>query len=257
MRIMLCQTRIQWEDKKANIENLKSRLTIAAKEHADLVCLPEMSFTGFSMNIEKTMDRESETMNKMQDLAQAYGVAIAFGYVTPDGDTMKAQNHYAVIDCSGKVLGDYIKIHPFSYAGEDKYFTGGDRLVHFDFMDFHIGLAVCYDLRFPEQFIALGNQCDFILLGANWPAKRSLHWRTLIQARAIENQCYMAAVNCCGEMDGIEYQGNSMLIYPDGSIPVSGICPAGDSYVVCELENDVEAYRTAFPVRQDRRDIGR
>ncbi len=255
MRIMLCQTRIQWEDKKANIDNFENRLVTAVKEQADLVCLPEMSFTGFSMNIEKTMDRESETMSRLQDLAKKYDVAIAFGYVTPDGDTMKAQNHYAVIDRSGNVLGDYVKIHPFSYAGEDKYFTGGHRLVHFDFMDFHIGLAICYDLRFPEQFIALGDQCDFILVGANWPAKRSLHWRALAQARAIENQCYMAVVNCCGEIGGVFYQGNSMLIHPDGSICAENICPAGDSYVVCEPVNDVAAYRAAFPVRQDRKRI--
>lgn len=255
MRIMLCQTRIQWEDKEANIKHLQHRLSEAKKEKADIVCLPEMSFTGFSMNIEKTMDRDLETMKKMKELARTYRIAIGFGYVTPDEATLKARNHYAVVDDSGNVLGDYVKIHPFSYAGEDKYFTGGDRLVHFDFMDFHIGLAICYDLRFPEQFIALGDQCDLILLGANWPAKRSLHWSILAQARAIENQCYMAVVNCYGEMDGVAYSGNSMLIHPDGSIPISGICPAEDSYVVCDLINDVEEYRTGFPIRQDRRNI--
>ncbi len=248
MRIMLCQTHIQWEDKQANINALHKLLSLAKEEHADLLCLPEMSFTGFSMNIRKTVDDADETRSQMVTMARTYQTAIAFGYVTP-ADDKRAYNHYAFVDSAGEVLGDYIKIHPFSYSGEDMYFSRGNQLVYFDFMDFKIGLALCYDLRFAEQFIALGDVCDLILLGAAWPAKRSLHWRVLSQARAIENQCYMAVVNCYGSINDVVYSGNSMLVRPDGVIMGE---QTTEGYAVYTVDNDVSTYRSRFPVRQDR-----
>ena len=160
MRIMLCQTHIIWEDKEANIAKLAGLMQVAKSQAVDLVCLPEMSFTGFSMHTDLTMDMEPhETVSRIRELAVKYETAVAFGYVTgaiPQDDDMnggrdrRAYNHYGVVDAHGVLLEDYIKIHPFSYSGEDRYFEGGDRLSHFDFMGFHIGLAICYDLRFPE-----------------------------------------------------------------------------------------------------------
>ena len=255
MRIMLCQTQIVWEDKKANIEKLKGLLALAEKQQVSLVCLPEMSFTGFSMRTDITMDRHRETVEQVSGLARQAHVAVAFGYVSPDASGQKAYNHYAVVDENGALLADYVKIHPFSYGGEDQYFSGGDRLVSFSYQGFRVGLAVCYDLRFAEQFSSLADTCDLILIGANWPAARALHWRTLLRARAIENQCYMAGVNCTGRMHGVEYQGDSMLIHPNGELVEHGCCPAGESYTICEIENDVAQYRDSFPVRHDRVEI--
>ncbi|MDE5965917.1 MAG: carbon-nitrogen family hydrolase [Lachnospiraceae bacterium] len=268
MRVMLCQTQIVWEDKEANIGKLDSLLKEAEAKRADLLCLPEMSFTGFSMNISATMDFNQETMKRMQAVAAKYSVAIAFGYTAPAGhnkadkgktianltlqDGMKAHNHYAVVDRDGSILGDYVKIHPFSYAGENRYFEGGDRLVSFDYEGFHIGLAICYDLRFPEQFMALGDNCDLIILGANWPAVRRGHWKIMSQARAIENQCYMAVINCYGEMAGTAYAGDSMLICPDGTVLGE---QTAEGYSLYEIENDVGKYRAEFPVRKDRKSI--
>lgn len=267
MRMMLCQTHIVWEDKEANIGRLESLLKEAKAKQVDLLCLPEMSFTGFSMNISATMDYGQETVKRMQVVAAKYSVAIAFGYTSPAGDNaaqgakmasptprdgLKAHNHYAVADKNGSILGDYVKLHPFSYGGESQYFEGGDRLVSFDFEGFHIGLAICYDLRFPEQFTALGDYCDLIILGANWPAVRRGHWKVLAQARAVENQCYLAAVNCYGEMAGTAYAGDSMLICPDGTALGE---QTAEGYSLYDIENDVEAYRARFPIRQDRRTI--
>lgn len=255
MRIMLCQTHIIWEDKEANMAELAKLMETAQEQAVDMVCLPEMSFTGFSFHTKVTADSgQCETLRRVQELAKARHTAVAFGYVTgADGEHGgKAYNHYAVVDARGVLLEDYIKIHPFSYGGENRYFEGGDRLAHFDFMGFHIGLGICYDLRFPEQFTELSRVCDMLLIGANWPAKRALHWRTLLQARAIENQCYVAAVNCCGNVGDTFYSGNSMLLRPDGSIMGE---QEGEGYAVYELTNDVAKVRAAFPVRQDRKDI--
>lgn len=256
MRIMLCQTHIIWENKEANIAKLETLMQAAKAKSADLVCLPEMSFTGFSMHTDLTADaKPGETIDRMAELAKAYGTAIAFGYVAKDAgnEENRAYNHYAVVDANGKVMADYVKIHPFSYGGEDRYFVGGDRLSHFDFMGFHIGLAICYDLRFPEQFMALGEVCDVILVGANWPERRAEHWRTLLQARAIENQCYVAGVNCYGDIGNVSYTGNSMMLGPDGTVLGE---QSAEGYAVYELENDVKEVRAAFPVRNDRRPIG-
>lgn len=261
MRIMLCQTHIIWEDKDANIKKLARLMQVAKKQTVDLVCLPEMSFTGFSMHTDLTADKSYETVIRIREFALTYQTAIAFGYVTkvipqngglPAGQDDRAHNHYVVIDANGIMLADYIKIHPFSYSGEDRYFEGGSRLSHFDFMGFHIGLAICYDLRFPEQFMALGDVCDMFLVGANWPAKRAGHWDVLLKARAIENQCYVAGVNCYGDIGDTFYSGNSMMLGPDGIVLGEQI---EEGYAIYELENDVAGIREAFPVRQDRKDI--
>lgn len=262
MRIMLCQTHIIWEDKEANIAKLVGFMQEAKRQAVDLVCLPEMSFTGFSMHTDLTRDmKPHETVSRIRELAVKYETAVAFGYVTgvvPQdddrhvGQDSRAYNHYGVVNAHGVLLEDYIKIHPFSYGGEDRYFEGGDRLSHFDFMGFHIGLAICYDLRFPEQFMALGEVCDMILIGANWPAKRAGHWDALLRARAIENQCYVAGVNCYGDIGDNFYSGNSMLVGPDGTVFGE---QREEGYAIYELENNVAEVRKTFPVKNDRRNM--
>ncbi len=249
MKLMLCQYQIAWEDKETNIEKINIYLKAAREANVDLICLPEMSFTGFSMNVDITGEYQAETITAMRKLAKEYGVAIAFGYVRCQENHVKAENHYAVVDKDGVVLADYAKIHPFSYGGESVFFEGGNELVSFSFCDFNIGLAICYDLRFPEQFQLMGEHCDMILLPANWPASRIEHFQVLGKARAIENQCYMAMINCIGEMGNIEYSGNSLLVNPEGKVLLELL---EEEYQIITIENDVDGYRTRFPVRNDR-----
>ncbi|MCD8118168.1 MAG: hypothetical protein LUE29_01515 [Lachnospiraceae bacterium] len=170
------------------------------------------------------------------------------------------KNTYLIIDKDGRLIADYAKLHPFSYAGEDMHYSPGNSLSTFTLNGVRIGITVCYDLRFPEIYQAYADTCDVIIVAANWPAKRAEHWNALTKARAIETQCYIAAVNCVGDMDGQYYQGDSRVIGPDGeSIPgrwfdihSEKASPEGILFAEPDEER-VRQVREAFPVRQDRR----
>ena len=158
---------------------------------------------------------------------------------------------------------DYAKIHPFSYGEEHAHFRGGEKLCTGWLGEFQAGLAICYDLRFPEQFRAMVPETEFFIVPANWPEARTSHWKTLLAARAIENQCYVAGVNCCGDMDGQHYSGDSGIYAPDGSllVPVKETrlwysCME-ETLLVYDIQNDVAKTRNAFPVLQDRKEIKR
>ena len=128
-----------------------------------------------------------------------------------------------------------------------------------EYRGYHLGVQICYDLRFPETFQALSRQADLILVPANWPGRRREHWISLLQARAIENQSYIAGVNCVGDMDGQTYTGDSRLYGPDGML-CSGeiLTPAdaqpGECAFIYEIDDQVKKVRTQFPVKKDRRD---
>lgn len=245
MRLELCQTNILWENKT---ENIKRAEKIISESKADIVLFPEMSFTGFSMNTALTGERDNFTLNKMSEFSLKYKKALAFGWVKNTEDL--SENHYSFIE-NGRLLSDYVKIHPFSYSGEDKYFKGGNSVNVFEFMDLNFSSFICYDLRFPEIFRAVSEGADIITVAANWPSKRSEHWTTLLRARAIENQCYIIGINCVGDIGGIEYKGESCVISPDGTI-IKSLSDKEDSIIV-EIENDVKDYREIFPVHKDKR----
>ncbi|MBE5899969.1 MAG: carbon-nitrogen family hydrolase [Lachnospiraceae bacterium] len=254
MIIALLETNIYWEDKEKNIKKVKDDIErIMYSYDVDLICLPEMSFTGFSMSVEKTMDVNNETIERMKEFACNYNTGIAFGWVESKGSIFL--NHYSLVDKS-RVLLDYVKIHPFSYGGEADVFAGGDELGAVRMSGFTVAFQICYDLRFPELFQILSKQADLIIVPANWPSKREDHWDVLLHARAIESQVYIAGVNCKGCINEMEYPGNSCLIAPDGkdveSIDVATI--NGDIARIYYLSNDVKKYRESFPVKKDRRE---
>ncbi len=243
MRVDICQTGIIWENKEENISRAEE---LIAQSSADILLFPEMSFTGFSMNTALTGENDKSTVRTMKALSRKYGRAVGFGWVLKDGEM--SENHYTVVN-GDAVLSDYVKIHPFSYGGENKFFKGGDRLSPFEFMGFKFLPAICYDLRFPEIFRAF--EADIIIVPANWPGARREHWSTLLKARAIENRCYVIGINCTGNIGGIRYEGGSTLIDPDGKILASAENKEGAMTV--ELKNDVKKYREKFPVLRDKR----
>lgn len=245
MKIALCQTNIIWENKKSNILNAEN---IIKNTDADIIFFPEMSFTGFSSEIEKTGEN-GETVKIIKNIAEKYKKAIGFGWTKICGDM--AFNMYTVVSDKGDVLSDYAKIHPFSYSGEDKKFLSGNKVVYFNYKGFNIGTLICYDLRFPEIFQALSKNADIIVVPACWPEKRIEHWKTLLKARAIENQCYIAGVNCVGDIGGLKYSGDSMLIDPNGEILYTDSYK--ESVIVGEINNDVSEYRNSFPTKRDRK----
>jgi omega-amidase len=217
MKIALVSLNQIWEDKKANLDLCESYTQKASLENVDLIVFPEMTLTGFSINIMFTAEDEntSETVKSFSALAKKYSIALIFGVVIKDGD--KAFNKAIFINKQGDLIGDYSKIHPFSFAGEDKYFNGGNKLSVVNFEDMNIGLTICYDLRFPELYSLLRRKCDLIINIANWPSKRIDHWNTLLKARAIENQIFIAGVNRIGiDGNGLEYIESSNIFNANG-----------------------------------------
>ena len=254
MRICLVQTQIWFEEKEKNLWIADRLIRHAAEDGVDLIVFPEMSFTGFSMNTALTGESHMETLKIMKKLASECEIRIGFGWVKKCDDL--CQNHYSVVGSKGDILADYVKIHPFSYSGEDRFFSGGDRIVSFDLDGIKMAVFICYDLRFPELFRAVCDEVSVIIVPANWPMKRSEHWKTLLRARAIENQVYILAVNCQGDMNGQYYSGDSCVINPNGD--VVDMLSDRDGHIIYDLEDDTERYRMAFPVLKDRnRDLCR
>lgn len=256
MKIALGQLKIFWEDKEANLGRLKECLEELPE--VDLLLLPEMSLTGFSMNTERTKERRKETVCQIQELAKQYCTAIGIGWVKDLGTT--CENHYSIVSPEGELL-DYAKLHPFSYGEESLHFVGGSELPLCQYQGLRIGVQICYDLRFPEPFQILSKKADLIVVPANWPAARREHWNTLLRARAIENQVYIAGVNCAGNMGGQYYSGDSVLYRPDGTkVQAERKILSGkeaipeEAVFLCETDYYVKKYREAFPVKKDRRE---
>lgn len=245
MKIQLCQTNIIWENKELNLKKAES---IISNSQSDILLFPEMSFTGFSNNTNITGESDNFTINKIKAFSIKYNKAVGFGWVYKIDE--KAENHYTFVS-NGNVLADYAKIHPFSYSGENLYFKGANSLTIFDYKGFKIAPLICYDLRFPEIFQVASKVADVITLAANWPASRDEHWKTLLKARAIENMCYIIAVNCVGYIGGINYSGDSCVINPNGD--VIDMLSNNEGFVICDINNDVADYRKKFPTKNDRK----
>ena len=256
MKIGIAQINIIWEDKKANYQRLQLILEYLKSEKMlpDVLYLPEMSFTGFSMDTKVTCDR-GETLENVSKLAVEYGVAIGYGVVY-EARNGKYENHYEVVGAEGKVISDYVKLHPFSYGHEDEYFEPGNSIVTYEIKDFNVGSAICYDLRFPELFQTLSKKSELITIAANWADERSYAWKTLIRARAIENQCYIAAINCQGMMNGEHFDGDSALLDAYGmEVEPLYVAELEESKImIYDIENGIADIREGFPVKKDRRE---
>ncbi len=218
LRIALVQADQQWEAKTANTANYESLLETI--EGVDLILLPEMCTTGFTMNaVELAEDfSNSSSLNWLKKLAKSKNSAIYTSLIIQDDG--KFRNRGLFVEPNGNVHV-YDKRKSFGLAGEDRVFTAGATEKIVSFRGWNIQLQICYDLRFPEivrNRITNGLPAyDLILYTANWPSKRGHHWSTLLTARAIENQCFVAAVNRIGEDGkGLTYSGDSTVIDPLG-----------------------------------------
>lgn len=249
MKVALCQFSIKYKEKETNLQRAENMIAYAAKENAQIIFFPEMSFTGFSMQISVTGESNGDTILIMQEYAQTYGIAVGFGWVKKKSE--KGENHYTVLDKAGSVLADYIKIHPFSYSGEDNFFIAGSQTAVFTFSGMTFGLFICYDLRFPEIFRAISTETDVFVIAANWPEKRIVHWNKLLEARALENQSWVLGVNCVGDQRALHYNGSSRAVNPEGETVDCLIDHEG--IIFCELRDEATRFRSNFPTLQDRR----
>ncbi|MCD6012093.1 MAG: aliphatic amidase AmiE [Flavipsychrobacter sp.] len=212
--ITLIQPDIVWENKEANLQQYEKMIAgISGNKH--VVALPEMFSTGFSMAPERlaeTMDGNS--VKWMAAMAAKYRCILTGSLIIEEDGNY--YNRMLWVQPDGKI-GTYDKRHLFGYADEDKHYNPGDKRLIVSVNGWRINLMVCYDLRFPVWARNQGDEYDVLLYVANWPEPRSLAWRTLLQARAIENQCYVIGVNRVGK-DGkdFNYLGESSVFGPLG-----------------------------------------
>lgn len=251
LKVCLVSLNQKFEDRIANKEKVENILDHVRKYKLDLIIFPEMTLTGYSLNTELSeLWEDSENLKFFIDQSKKNDISIIFGISVKEKSSYK--NRACFVDNNGNVLGFYDKIHPFSYTGEDKIFKGGSDLCFIKYKNFNIALTICYDLRFPEIYSLLSKKADILVNIANWPSKRLEHWKTLLKARAIENQVFMIGVNRSGEDPYNEYQNSSFLIHPSGDIEKPIISEEGiDIY---EIDSFVlEKYRNSFPTYKDKK----
>ncbi|MFK8011550.1 MAG: nitrilase-related carbon-nitrogen hydrolase [Marinicellaceae bacterium] len=220
MKIASVQINSVWENLEQNLTLAQSYTEHAHENNCDLIVLPEMFNSGFSMNISKTAEEPfGQTYQFLCNLALKNNISIIAGITELSNTINKAVNVALVINKQGKLITSYTKNYSFNLANEGQYFQQGNKQVVFDLEGLKSSIFICYDLRFPEIFRAVSNQVHVIYVIANWPESRQRHWNILLQARAIENQCFIVAVNRTGSDDnGLNYIGGSQIINPMGEV---------------------------------------
>jgi len=222
----------------------------AAAAGASLICFPEQFVTGWSPEISpgsgETLD--GPLAAAFRRMAQESGIVV-IGSIVEAGEGDRPKNTVVVLGAGGELLAAYAKVHLFSPGGEDRNYTPGDRIATFTIDGMTFGLAICYDLRFPEIFriyALAGAEC--VLLPAAWPCRRLRHWETLIPARALENQYYVAGVNTVGGV----YCGGSLAAGPDGDTIARG--GSGEELLFVDLDPAaIHEARMRLPTFSDHR----
>ena len=252
MRVAAIQHDIAWEDPNTNFVALAARVAGAAAAGARLVVLTEMFATGFSMNTDTTAEPVGGPATSfLVEQAQHHDVWLA-GSVAERSDGGGLPYNTVVLAAPDGAVHRYRKIHPFTHAREHEHFAAGDKHVTVDVDGLRVTLFVCYDLRFADEFWTTGPDTDVFVVPANWPETRRVHWRTLLRARAIENQAYVVGVNRVGTGGKLTYVGDSMIIDPMGEILASAA--GGEAMLLCDVDaTTVAATRDRFRFLQDRR----
>ena len=267
LTVTIIQTDLYWEDKKANLEMLQQKIE-SINETTVVVILPEMFSTGFSMKPKILAEKmDGATVNWMKKISSdkkiilTGSIIIEDPAVANDGDK-KYFNRLVWMLPNGK-YGIYDKRHLFAYGDEHTHFSAGGKRLIASVKGWRINLQVCYDLRFPvwarqsasnqKKESGQGDEPEYDLLiyVANWPDKRGHAWKTLLQARAIENQCYVIGVNRIGEDgNGIKYSGDSMIVDPVGKIIYQKTNDAAIFTYTLEKEK-LNEVREKFPFMKD------
>jgi predicted amidohydrolase len=252
LKIALAQIELKLASPKNNLEVAEIAVNEAARQGADIVLLPELWASGYDLeNANQYASSLSEGwFAKMRELAAKHGIALGGSMIEEEGG--KLFNTFLFVDWHGELLGKYRKAHLFDLIDEKEYFTAGKSLSVVESTWGKLGLALCYDLRFPELFRAYALKgVETILLVAEWPQRRIAHWDTLLLARAIENQCFIAAVNKVGISKGEILGGHSAVINPMGEILVQGEDAPG-VFLAEITPEEVAKARAWMPVLDDR-----
>lgn len=253
MKIALVQLEVLSGDVEGNRQN-GLKLAREATAKADIIVLPEIWTTGYGLrNLERDAEDETgPTITALKQIAKDSGRLIISGSI-PFRRNGKIYNGLVVINNKGEIICDYQKIHLFSLFNEANFFAPGEKRCVFETNDLKGGAVICYDIRFPELIRSMAlSGAQIIFVPAEWPAARGMHWRLLNQARAVENQVFVCAVNCVGEHKGSPFYGHSMIIDPNGEVLAEGSEKQEIVYGEIDLSM-IERVRSNMTVWKDRR----
>ncbi len=279
LTISVLQTNLHWENKPANLQMLEEKI-MGIAEKTELVVLPEMFSTGFSMRPEELAETMvGETVQWMKRIAAQKKVILTGSVIIKEEAADGQFNYYnrLIWMLPNGQYGVYDKRHRFAYAGEDDHYTAGSKRLIASVKGWKINLLVCYDLRFPvwarqqtrnvstplniatapdtSTSLSAGPEYDVLIYVANWPERRIQAWKTLLQARAIENQSYVVGANRVGD-DGnkIHYSGESMIIDPLGEVLYTKK-DEEDIYTITLEKTHLDSVREKFPFWKDADDF--
>ena len=240
-------------DVRKNINTAEEMIAEAAQRGSHLLVLPELWSTGYALDQSRDLANQLNVgaFAQLATLATQNKISVVGSMLEKRG--LEVTNSGVFFAPNGRLMGVYRKIHLFRLMEEDRWLQPGAAPLIMDLPWGTTGMAICYDLRFPELFRRYAVQgAKVIVIPAEWPIERIDHWRTLLQARAIENQCYMVATNCAGPSGDTTFGGHSMIVDPWGKIVVE--VGENPTLVTAEIDIDyVDVMRNRIPVFEDRR----
>jgi predicted amidohydrolase len=253
MKIAIVQTDIAWNDECTNLDRLSAYIAEAQQSENRLVLLPEMFACGFSSPVGEDAKRIQATSHTfLREQAKKHGLWVAgsLPWVTDAGALL---NRALIVSPQGEEC-IFDKQHLFPLSDEGKLYSGAEPTANaVEIEGVRTRITICYDLRFGYLFWEHAQASDLMVVLANWPAARDVHWRVLLQARAIENQCYVIGVNRLGTGGGIDYCGSSIAFHPNGECIVD--CREHSGVFELDVDPDtVRSLREKFPFLADRRE---
>lgn len=249
LKVAVVQPNLIWHNYSANLKSIQEQMSVLDK--ADLIVLPEMWSSGFTMKAHQFYTYTSDALGHMKSWSLKFDAAVIGSLITKV-DEKYFNRSYIILN--GEVLSFYDKVHLFGFSGEDRFFQKGSEKCIVNVKGWNCCVNICYDLRFPVWSRNIDNY-DLLIFSANWPQKRIDAWDTLLKARAIENQAYVLGANCVGEDAWHnQYLGHSAIIQYDGTHlqqlkDVPGILLADFN------KSELKSFRSSFPFLEDRDDF--
>lgn len=254
LRIALGQYDTAWHEPEISLQRAAEIVHRAAESGAALVLLPEMCTTGFIMDPSRFSEAiDGASAHALAGIARDSSVHLLAGIATrvQEGEEERYYNSAVLFDPTGAMVAEYRKQRLFTYAREHDSYSAGNQSVIAVINGVRVGILICFDLRFPELFQSLAPYSDVIALIANWPITRQHHWDTLLRARAIDSQCYVAGVNRTGVGGKLEYKGGSIIYDAWGEAVVAS---SEEDIAIATIDPDtITKTRQSFPMVTDRR----
>ena len=257
MKVCAVQMDVRRADRAANRETVRRMVAEAVHGNGapDVFVLPELWSTGYAL------ERAGELASPMgeDDAAFLGGLAVQYGVSFAGGSVLSARegrvyNRAQVIDREGRYIAGYDKIHLFRLMEEDRYLSPGEGVLSFTLGGMRCASVICYDIRFCELSRRLAVEgAELLFVSAEWPLARHEHWETLLRARAVENQMYVAACNRCGTTGEETFAGRSMIIAPDGEVLAragereEAICASVEPSFVREVRSRIPVFLDRVP----------